>query len=122
MSGSRPLHRLASGDLPRYGGIAPLGLPCPEHSSTTVEGRCYWHVKRRWLEGEQVSTDALSWIGVDGANRQRSGGWRQPSELPVWSPPEDEEQHESAEFGARLLLSPESVRRLEEPEGRGVRS
>lgn len=115
---TRPLHRPALETPSRYGGIDSLGLGVP---GIRVHGLTYWEAKVRWMCGEQLSTEVLTWVGVDGANRPRSGGWRQPMALPAWTPSDGyEEEHDSAEYAARLLLSPESVRRLEAPEGEGA--
>lgn len=105
-------------------GGPPLGL---DSGGVLVDGLAYLAIKRR-LELAQPSTpgetteEQRRFVGgepsVADLGQPRAGGWRQPAALPVWSRTDGdgEEEHESAEYAARLLLSPESVRRLEQDE------
>lgn len=82
---TRPLHSLASGAYPRTEGLSPLGLPCPEHASMTLDGKCYWHTKAAHLRGEHVPLVARRWCGFDlpqpdpGWNADR--GWRSAEDV-----------------------------------------
>jgi hypothetical protein len=103
---SKPLHPLADAAPGRYRGIAPLGIPCPEHASTTVAGRCYWHWKRAILAEESVPLEARQWCGFDlpetdpGWNGNR--GWRS-AEDELRSTPEDDER-EAQVRGIRWVI------------------
>lgn len=62
---TKPLHSLASPDLPRWEGIRPTGLPCREHAGgVLVDDRCYWCHKRSWLQGGHLSREALVYVGA----------------------------------------------------------
>lgn len=63
---SEPIHALAPADLRRYGDLSlQPASRAPEHSSTVIGDRCYWHLKRAHLEGKHVPLEARQWCGFD---------------------------------------------------------
>lgn len=102
-----PLHPLISADQRRTADLSPTGLPCPEHSSTTIDGRCYWHLKSAHLRGEHVSLEARNWVGFDQSDPEpewnTDRGWRS-AEHALRTVAREDEEREAAMRGVRWLV------------------